>query len=211
MSTVTSTSLPANSNIGRFPVGDGSTDMMSGPRFRSSTNLTRSGSRREPLRLTLKPKRASMGMVDGAWWPRSNDPYAEFPAMIAGIETRLGRPDRVAFNVNAWADAPRHLVVDRQAVRLEGFNSLDEHTVVVSGDGWHRMVLVVVPPEAGESAAVAALARAAAPDNTEQAVQILSRTGAHPGLSGVTVPAARRIATIRLPRVALPTGAWTTS
>ncbi|GAA4661834.1 hypothetical protein GCM10023214_62660 [Amycolatopsis dongchuanensis] len=99
-----------------------------------------------------------MGTVDGAWWPRSRDSLAEFPAMIAGLKHRLGRPSRVAFNVNAWTAAPRRVLVDGQAVSLEGFRSLDEHTVLVSGYAWHRMVLLVIPPEASEHAAKAALA-----------------------------------------------------
>jgi uncharacterized protein DUF5994 len=185
--------------------------MMSGPQLRKTTKATKSGSHREALRLTLKPKRAAMGMVDGAWWPRSNDPHSEFPAMIAGIETRLGRPDRVAFNVNAWTEAPRYLVVDGQAVRLEGFHSLDEHTVLVSGHDWHRMVLLVIPPEVSEPAAVAALASAASPDNTEEAAEILSRIGVDPGFSDLTVPAEWQIATIRRPRVSPRMTSWTSS
>jgi hypothetical protein len=134
-----------------------------------------------------------MGVIDGAWWPRTREPLAEFPAVIAGIERRLGRPDRLAFNVNAWAEAPGSIVVDGQAVRLEGFRSLDERTVLVSGYGWHRLVLLVIPPEADERAAAAALTTAADPDNTEKAAQILVRCGIEPGPAGVTIPAPGRV------------------
>jgi hypothetical protein len=163
--------------------------MASGSQFRTIITGTKSRRTRQSLRLTVKPHRAAMGMIDGAWWPRSREPLAEFPAMIAGIERRLGRPDRVAFNVNAWAEAPGRIVVDDEVVRLEGFRSLDERTVLVSGYGWHRMVLLVIPPEADEHAAAAALARAAAPDNIEEAAQILIRCGIDPGLADVPIPA----------------------
>ncbi|WP_206077850.1 DUF5994 family protein [Prauserella endophytica] len=150
--------------------------------------------------MALKPRAAAMGMVDGAWWPRSWEPVAEFPAMIAGIEWRLGRAARIAFNADAWAEAPRRLVVDGQPVELEGFRSLDEHTVLVSGHGWHRMVLLVIPPETSERAAAAALERAADPGNTEQATQILFRSGADSGFAEVTVPVARTGAGAARPR-----------
>lgn len=149
------------------------------------------GSARQALRLTLKPKAAAMGTVDGAWWPRSRDALAEFPAMIAGLKHRLGRPGRVAFNAAAWTAAPRRMVVDGQAVDLEGFYSLDEHTVLVSGYAWHRMVLLVVPPEASEHAAATALAMASDPDNTERAAQILIRSGIGSGRAEAAVPATR--------------------
>ena len=129
------------------------------------------------LRLALKPKAALMGTVDGAWWPRSTDPLAEFPAMIAGIELHRGPVDRVAYNSIAWDAAPGRIVVNGATVKLEGFRSLDRHTVLVSGENWHRMVLLVIPPEADERAAVAAIARAASGDNTEQATRILVESG----------------------------------
>lgn len=162
-----------------------------GPQDRRAIRLDGAGSGPQPLRLALKPKAAAMGMVDGAWWPRSWEPVAEFPAMIAGIERRLGRAGRVAFNADAWAEAPRRLVVDGRPVELEGFRSLDEHTVLLSGYGWHRMALLVIPPETGERAAAVALQRAADPGNTEQATQILFRSGIDPGFADVSVPAAR--------------------
>lgn len=129
------------------------------------------------LRLALKPKAALMGTVDGAWWPRSTDPLAEFPAMIAGIELYRGPVERVAFNSTAWDAAPGRVVVDGATVELEGFRSLDRRTVLVSGGNWHRMVLLVIPPDADEHAAVAAIARAASRDNTEPATQILIASG----------------------------------
>jgi hypothetical protein len=160
--------------------------MTSGPRLRRTNSPTL-----QALRLLVKPKAAAMGMVDGAWWPRSRDPLAEFPAMIAGIHRRLGRPDRVAFNSSAWAQAPGTIVVDGQRVRLEGFRSLDEHTVLVSGRGWHRMALLVVPPESAEDDAVAALVAAADPANVEAPAEILVHSGidAEPALIPAPRPA----------------------
>lgn len=157
--------------------------MMSGPPRRDTTSTTR-----QALRLLVKPKAAAMGAVDGAWWPRSRDPLAEFPSMIAGIHRRLGRPDRVAFNSSAWTQAPGNIVVDGQRVRLEGFRSLDEHTVLVSGPAWHRMALLVVPPESAEDDAVTALVTAADPHNVEAPADILVHSGIGTGPAGIPAP-----------------------
>lgn len=165
--------------------------MSSGPNLRRTTLVTTSHTTRHALRLTLKPQATAMGMIDGGWWPRSRDSLAEFPAMIAGIQWRLGRPDRVAYNSDAWTEAPRHMVVDGHAVRLEGFRSLDEHTVLVSGHDVHRMTLLVIPPESAGRTAVEALARAADPANTEQATEILIHSGIGARSSAPDVPAPR--------------------
>lgn len=144
------------------------------------------------LRLALKPNAAWMGAVDGAWWPRSTDPLAEFPAMIAGVALRRGRVDRVAFNSIAWDDAPGRVVVDGVTILLEGFRSLDRRTVSVSGANWHRMVLLVIPPDAEENAAAIAITRAASGANTEQPTQILTTSGVdNPGGATDRRPARR--------------------
>ena len=42
------------------------------------------------LRLQLDPTMAGTGAVDGGWWPRSRDPDAELPGLIAGLDASLG-------------------------------------------------------------------------------------------------------------------------
>ncbi|GAB2972283.1 DUF5994 family protein [Amycolatopsis acidiphila] len=164
--------------------------MRSGPQLRSITVDRNPRPARRALRLTLKPKSAVMGTVDGAWWPRSADPLAEFPAMIAGITLRIGQPDRVAFNSAVWTDAPEHVVVGGRAVELEGFRSLDEHTVLLHGRDWHRMALLVIPARADAEAAAAALADAADPRNNTSATQILLRHGIEPAETAPSFSAA---------------------
>lgn len=165
--------------------------MVSGSELRETGAAAAPEPSREALRLTLKPKAAAMGAVDGGWWPRSMDPLAEFPALIAGLVLRVGRVDRLAYNMTVWGDAPRRMVVDGRTIRLEGFRSLDPHRVLVSGHDGHRMVLLVVPPQTAEDAGGAALLRAADPGNAEQPAQILIATGIDPARSGATVAAPR--------------------
>ena len=51
------------------------------------------------LRLQLDPTMAGTGAVDGGWWPRSRDPDAELPGLIAALDSSLGPVTRVALNL----------------------------------------------------------------------------------------------------------------
>ncbi|MEV4319432.1 DUF5994 family protein [Actinocrispum sp. NPDC049592] len=109
--------------------------------------LTSPPARRHSLRLSLTPRVARTGAVDGAWWPYSMDPLAEFPAVIAGLAMCLGPVTRLTYNLDAWGPGPWCLVVDSETVRLDGFHSIDPHTVRVSGQTWGSRVLLIVPPD----------------------------------------------------------------
>ena len=128
------------------------------------------------LRLALKPS-AAPGAVDGAWWPRTTNPVAEFPALIAGVELRRGPVDRVTFSSIAWDDAPDLVVVGDVSVELAGLRSQDRHTVLVSCANRHQLVLLVIPPLTSDKAAAAAIALAASGDDTDQAMRILVASG----------------------------------
>src|SRR5512132_2289997 len=72
-------------------------------------------------RLRLKPKAATTGHVDGAWWPRSDHLAIELPDLLAVLSVRLGAVDRVMFNLAEWASVPRRLTTGGRAVRLDGY------------------------------------------------------------------------------------------
>jgi len=128
-------------------------------------------------RLTLKPAGALKGFFDGGWWPRSQDPVTEFSALVTTLVARFGAVDRIGFSLKAWDMAPRHLVVAGQKVRLEGFSGLNPQTVIVIGPNLPRVTLLVVPAGARTEAAQAALALAAAENNTGEAEQIFAASG----------------------------------
>jgi hypothetical protein len=135
--------------------------------------LTSSPARRQLLRLTVQPQQQP-GTIHGGWWPRSLDPLAEFPALIAGIAMRLGPVTRLTYNLDTWGGAPWCMVVDGETVRLEGFHSIDPRTVKVSGQEWGRRVLLIVPPDTAPNAAEFERASAASPvslDGVEQVLQ----------------------------------------
>jgi hypothetical protein len=131
------------------------------------------------LRLQLDPTMAGTGAVDGGWWPRSRDPDAELPGLIAGLESSLGPITRVALNLDAWDSAPRRVAVDGRRVRVGWFRHMDAHTVGVTRASQDRMVLLVVPPQATTAAAEIAMAMAADAANNARPAEILAaRIGA---------------------------------
>jgi Family of unknown function (DUF5994) len=144
----------------------------------SSTPTTAPPSTRPPappgLRLQLDPTMAGTGAVDGGWWPRSRDPDAELPDLIAGLDSSLGRITRIALNLDAWDTAPRRVAMDGRRVRVGWFRHLDAHTIGVSRASQDRVVLLVVPPQATTAAAQIAMAMAADAANSTGPADILA-------------------------------------
>jgi Family of unknown function (DUF5994) len=129
------------------------------------------------LRLQLDPTRAGTGAVDGGWWPRSRDPDAELPGLIASLDASLGPVTRVALNLDAWDTAPRRVAVDGRRVRVGWFRHMDAHTIGVTRAGQDRMTLLVVPPQATTAAAQIAMAMAADAADSAGPADILAATG----------------------------------
>jgi hypothetical protein len=129
------------------------------------------------LRLQLDPTMAGTGAVDGGWWPRSRDPDAELPGLIAGLESSLGPITRVALNLDAWDTAPRRVAVDGRRVRVGWFHHMDAHTIGVTRASQDHMVLLVVPPQATTAAAGIAMAMAADAATSAGPADILAAAG----------------------------------
>jgi hypothetical protein len=129
-----------------------------------------------PRRLSLKPDTSATGCVDGAWWPRSRDFAAELPAVLAELSTQLGPVERVVYNLDAWPVTPRKIRIGGAVIRMAGFHSLDADTVHMIG-AQHRLILLVVPPETEQRAALDVLTTAAQIGNTDD-VEALLHAGA---------------------------------
>jgi hypothetical protein len=129
------------------------------------------------LRLRLDPTMAGTGAVDGGWWPRSRDPEAELPGLIAGLDAALGTITRVALNLDAWDRAPRRVAVDGRRIRVGWFRHMDAHTIGVTRASQGRVVLLVVPPQATTAVAGNAMAMAADAANSAGPADILAAAG----------------------------------
>ena len=125
-------------------------------------------------RLRLKPKGPRSGFVDGAWWPRSDDLAAELPDLLAVLSVRLGRIDRVMYNLDEWAKASAKLATGGRRVRLDGYRRQPTHTVEVLGLNRNRIALLVVPPNADPDQAHATLMAGAAPGDDSTVDSLLA-------------------------------------
>ena len=125
-------------------------------------------------RLRLKPKAPKSGYVDGAWWPRSDDLAAELPDLLAVLSVRLGRIDRVMYNLNEWAKPSARLVTGGRRVRLDGYRRQPINTVEVLGLNRNKIALLVVPPSTDPDEAHATLMAAAAPSDDSTVDSLLT-------------------------------------
>lgn len=135
---------------------------------------------RREVRLQMKPDNAAPGHVDGGWWPRSTDPAAEFPALIAALTSTLGPISRVGYNLDAWTTTARKLTIRDRVVRMEGFHTMQPNTVTITGQNRHRTSLLVIPPDTPSDMAHAILSSASAPNTTATVQDILTSNGVPP-------------------------------
>ena len=142
------------------------------------------------LRLRLDPSLSNEGVLDGGWWPRSRDPDAELPELIAGLESSLGTITRMALNLGAWDAAPRRIAVDGRRIRVGWFRTMDPNMIGVTRAFQDRVALLVVPPHATMAAAEMAMAMAADPTNHARPADILAAAGIDAQDSALMAPAA---------------------
>ena len=125
-------------------------------------------------RLRLKPKAPQSGYVDGAWWPHSEDLTAELPDLLSVLSVRLGPIGRVIYNVDEWAKPPAKLATGGRTVRLDGYRLQPFNTVEVLGLNRHKLVLLLVSPQADPDQAHAIMMTAAGPDNASTVDSLLT-------------------------------------
>ncbi|EHK86933.1 DUF5994 family protein [Saccharomonospora azurea] len=134
---------------------------------------------RHAVRLEMKRPDAARGHVDGGWWPRSAEPEAEFSELCAALEPWIGVASRVSYHLGTWGVASRRIEVNHRVVRLEGFLTMDPHTVVVIGSDSRRVTLLMVPADTAAEVSRAQLRAAAATDPTANVEEL--RQGSHHG------------------------------
>jgi Family of unknown function (DUF5994) len=121
------------------------------------------------LRLVFAPSRTARGVVDGSWWPRTRDPAAELPALIAAVTDRLGMVDRIALSADAWDTRPQRITtVGQQVVGLDWSGVWDAHTIRVTGRDFSHLDLLMIPPDTAKTLALACLAIAAAQNRSPE-------------------------------------------
>jgi len=132
-----------------------------------------------PARLLMQQDRTGRGLLDGGWWPRTNDPAAELRALIPQLDERHGRIIRVMLGTADWDGArPRLLSFScprgRRVVKLGWFDSMPAGLLTAISASGERTDLVTIPPQAGEEAASAAMRQAVKAGNHEHSPAILA-------------------------------------
>lgn len=136
--------------------------MMSGLERHHCIPDTGAESTRPDLRLVFPPSPTAHGILDGSWWPRTRDPAAELPALIAAVTDRLGVVGRIALNADAWDTRPQRITTaGRQVVRLDWFGAWDAHRIRLVGCDSSHLDLLVIPPDTATVLALTCLAIAA--------------------------------------------------
>lgn len=137
-------------------------------------------------RLLMQQDRTGRGLLDGGWWPRTNDPAAELPGLIPELDERHGRIIRIMLGTGDWdATRPRLLSFPasrgRRVVKLGWFDSMPAGLLTAISASGERTDLVTIPPQASAEAASAAMRQAVKAGNHEHSPAILA---------AITVPVA---------------------
>ncbi|MFF5230852.1 DUF5994 family protein [Dactylosporangium sp. NPDC000521] len=141
--------------------------------------ITPSGPPSSP-RLRLAPTRAASAVLDGGWWPRSWDPVAELPGLVAALDARYGPIRLLMLNSDTWDVRFRRLAMPTHVVRTGWFANVDPGIVVATTERGDQIDLLVVPPDTLTALAEAAMTAAADPSNHLHPAEILNDPPATP-------------------------------
>lgn len=141
---------------------------------RITTKRTTTRSHRRPaaigtLRLRLKPAHQRCGFVQGAWWPRSTVLGTELPPLLAAIRVRFGAVDRVRYHAGGWSE---NRIQPDDDVVLDG-TSPSPHRLSLSGPGFGKLTLLVVPPYTEPTQAYDIVVTASSVDDSSTPEQLL--------------------------------------
>jgi hypothetical protein len=128
----------------------------------------------------MQQDRSGRGLLDGAWWPRTDDPAAELLVLIPALDERHGRIVRVLLGTADWdASRPRRLPVGSPAggrvVKIGWFNTMPAGLLIAMSASGERTDLVTIPPRASEETASLAMRQATKTGNHEHSPAILAR------------------------------------
>ncbi len=75
----------------------------------------------DDTRLQLEPVRFGHTTLDGTWSPRTGDPLAELPGLVAALEQAGGPVARLLLSVVGWTSRPHEVTLGVRAVSLGYF------------------------------------------------------------------------------------------
>ncbi|RAG85548.1 hypothetical protein DN069_11475 [Streptacidiphilus pinicola] len=133
-----------------------------------------------PLRLALRHAAGSgpsVGALDGAWWPRSDDLLRELPSLVAVLDREWGRITRVDVNPTTWQPLPREVPAQAHLVKVGRFAEQDPHKLLLVSYRTGRWDLLVIPPHTGQASAGRLMAAASDPAGAPSASALIAAEG----------------------------------
>jgi hypothetical protein len=125
------------------------------------------------LRLRVKRANRSCGFVHGAWWPRTDQLFIELPPLLAALAPRVGSVDRVIYDEAGWAPESLRMEVEDRSIILEPSSTTSTNLLSLIGEGFDRVVLLVVPPYTHPTRAYTAVMTASKPDDVSTPDELL--------------------------------------
>ncbi|KOU49130.1 DUF5994 family protein [Streptomyces sp. WM6378] len=133
------------------------------------TTTLRSASSLRPVRLRLTPPTAGPYLIDGAWWPRTDDLTAELPSLIHALPHSWPQIAQVAVNPGMWSAFPGRILVANHVIRLHRATGRHTpNTICLLAPGRGRWDLLVVPPLTAKAEAARLMSSATAPGGPSQ-------------------------------------------
>jgi hypothetical protein len=128
------------------------------------------------VRLRLNPGATRGTVLDGAWWPHSADAAAELPPLLEALGALRGEITDVLMHTSEWdLPHPRKMALGRRVVRLGWYDAQPAGLLTVMiGYGSDRFDLLVVPAQATDDSAEAAMTAAADPEQRRRAPDLLA-------------------------------------
>jgi hypothetical protein len=128
-----------------------------------------------PLRFAMMPVSVPSGLLDGAWWPYSDDLEHELPFLVAALDRDWGRITRITVNPLHWRPLPHTVHVNGRVVKVGWFTGeQDPHKILLLSYGVGRLDLLTIPPRTSQAAAARLMAAATAPTGTRTASALIA-------------------------------------
>ncbi|GLF95891.1 DUF5994 family protein [Streptomyces yaizuensis] len=140
--------------------------------------VRRDAATESPARLSLTPRTALAGRLDGAWWPRTRDLEAELPPLAAALDGVWGRITRIAVNPARWPVVPHKVSVAGHTVHVGWFAELHPDKVILLSFTVGRWDLLVIPPGTEPAAAARLMGAAAIPGSVLTAGALMAEEAA---------------------------------
>jgi hypothetical protein len=147
----------------------------------ASVRPPRASAGTDALRVAIRPPGAPSGLLDGAWWPYSDDLEYELPFLVAALDRDWGRITRITVNPAHWQPLPHEVRVRGHVVKVGWFvTEQDPHKLLLLSYGIGRLDLLVVPPGTSEAAAARLMAAATDPVGSPTASALIAAENARP-------------------------------